>query len=78
MNEGYFPLYLQIDNDKPSFFYVKQDSNIKPALNLYLRKKGITSKGENYTLYNNGKKIDNNALIGDLNLQLFAKITNHP
>ena len=78
MHEGYFPLYLQIDNDKPSFFYVKQDSNIKPALNLYLRKKGITSKGENYTLYNNGKKIDNNALIGDLNLQLFAKITNNP
>lgn len=77
-NEGYFPLYLQIDNNKPSFCYVKQDSTLKPALNLYLRKNGITYKDEEYTLYNDGNEININAQLSDLNLKPFSLITNHP
>ena len=78
VNEGYFPLFLEIDNRKKCFYYVKNDSTLKSALNLYIKQNGITREGNNYTLYNQGEIVDQDTLIGNLGLKAFAIIANHP
>ena len=78
VNEGYFPLFLEIDNGKKCFYYVKNDSTLKSALNLYIKQNGITREGNNYTLYNQGEIVDQDTLIGNLGLKAFAIIANHP
>ena len=78
INEGYFPLFFEIDNGKKYFYFVKNDSTLKSVLKIYIMQNGITRKGQNYTLYNQGKIVDQDTLIRNLDLKPFAQIKNHP
>ena len=78
INEGYFPLFFEIDNGKKYFYFVKNDSTLKSVLKIYIMQNGITSKGQNFTLYNQGKIVDQDTLIRNLGLKPFAIITIHP
>ena len=75
--EGYFGIYLYVDNLKPSFYYVKIDSTIKSIIQYHNKIKGITEKAEECTAFIGKKSIDINAQIKDLNLKPISKIMVH-
>ena len=76
--EGYFPIFLKLNNDKPKFFYLKFYSTLKHALKCYYLKYGFHNKfDENITLYNGGNILDQEAQIMNLNIPPLSVITNH-
>ena len=77
-DEGYFPIFLKLNNDKPKFFYLKFYSTLKHALKCYYLKYGFHTKfNENITLYNGGNILDQEAQIMNLNIPPLSLITNH-
>ena len=74
VKEGYFGIFLYVNNLKPSFYYVKIDSTIKSLIKYHNKIKGISEKGEEYTAFIEKKSIDINAQIKDLNLKSISKI----
>ena len=77
MNEGYFPLFLKIDNNQPKFFYIKQNSTLKSLVRCYNIMKNI--KNIQYTLYNKfNETLDQNIEINSLNIKPFEVLSNHP
>ena len=75
LEEGFFPLYAKIDDNKPYFYYIKQESTLKSLLSAHLLKSGITLSGEEYNLYNNGNQLDQNCPINQINdLKIFSVI----
>ena len=77
MNEGYFPLFLKIDNNQPKFFYIKQNSTLKSLVRCYNIMKNI--KNIQYTLYNKfNETLEQNIEINSLNIKPFDVLSNHP
>ena len=74
VKEGYFGIFLYVNNLKPSFYYVKIDSTIKSLIKYHNKIKGISEKAEEYTAFIEKKSIDINAQIKDLNLKSISKI----
>ena len=77
MKEGYFPLFLKIDNHKPLFFFASKNLTLKKILKKYLTLQGISNNGEEYILYNGNKKIHQNIIIKELNIKPFECIKNY-
>ena len=74
MKEGYIPIFLRFEDQKPNFYYIKPTSNLKSLLKSHLELIGVTDFGENYTFYNNETKLDENISINKLNLNLLSVI----
>lgn len=55
MNEGYFPLFLKIDNNPPKFFLLNRITTLKSLVRCYNIMKNI--KNIQYTLYNKSNEI---------------------
>ena len=76
INEGYFPLFIRIDRLKPIFFFVKNESTLKPAFYEYLKRFKMENDIEKYTLYNEDKVIDLNIPVKNLNIKQLGVISN--
>jgi hypothetical protein len=74
MKEGYTPIFLRFEEQKPSFYYIKPTSNLKSLLKSHLELIGVTDFGDKYTFYNKGIKLDENTSINKLNLNLLSVI----
>ena len=76
LEEGFFPLYAKIGDNKPYFYYIKQESTLKSLLSAHLLKSGITLSGEEYSnLFNNRNPLDQNCPINQINdLKIFSVI----
>ena len=77
--EGYFPLFIQLNNEKPLFLFTKNYETIKAALEEYKNLKSINDGNKEYTLYNKETKkvIPQNKPIKDLGLNYFSFISNN-
>ena len=76
INEGYFPLFLKLDNRKPRFFFVKNQITLKTVLNNYLILNRISNTGKKYILYNKDKELDQDIPVIDLNIKKLGMIKN--
>ena len=76
INEGYFPLFIRIDKLKPIFFFVKNESTLKPAFYEYLKRFKRGNDIDKYTLYNEDKVIDLNIAVKNLNIKQLGVISN--
>ena len=79
VEEGYFPLFFQLDKEKPLFLFIKNYETMKVALEEYKNLKGINDGNKEYTLYNKETKkvIPQNVPIKDLGLKYFIYISNN-
>ena len=68
MNEGYFPIFFHIEKEKPIFYYIKPESNLKSLIKAHFSYTGVTDKGDNYKLYWKEKKLDVNIPVGQLDI----------
>ena len=75
INEGFFPLFLRINNEKPHFFFVKENSTLRILLDYYHLFNG-TKKG-NIILFNGNNKLDLDTQIQDLNLKMFSEVAGY-
>ena len=75
--EGFFPIFMKIDEYKPLFFFVLSDETLGNVLKEYKNVIGITDDKE-YTLYNkNTQKImPKDVSIEDLGINKFTYISN--
>ena len=76
IKEGYFPLFLKLDNRKPKFFFVKNQITLKTVLNNYLILNRISNTGKKYILYNKDKELDQDIPVIDLNIKKLGMIKN--
>lgn len=72
ISEGFFPLFLRVGEEKPNFFFVKRDSSCRILLDYY-NLINDTKKGK-IILYNDGKRLDLDTQIKDLNIKQFGII----
>ena len=79
VEEGFFPLFIQLNNEKPLFLFIKNFETMKAALEEYKNLKGINDGNKEYTLYNKETKkvIPQNKPIKDLGLNYFSFISNN-
>ena len=79
VEEGYFPLFFQLDKEKPLFMYIKNYETIQNLLEEYKNLKGINGNNKEYTLYNKKTKsvIAQDVPIKDLGIRFFAYISNN-
>ena len=78
-DEGYFPLFLRIDNDKHKFFFIKNDSTLRCLIKTYKMMMGIDDLKIKYILYNDKNKIlDQDIEIKYLKIDPLSVISNHP
>ena len=76
INEGYFPLFIKIDKLKPVFFFVKNESTLKPAFYEYLKRFEMENDIDKYTLYNQDEAIDLDIPVKYLNIKQMGVISN--
>ena len=79
IREGYFPLFLKVNNGKQYFFFVKQDSTLKMLCDYYKYSIDNTIKGKNINLFiedtnSKGILLDQDTQIKNLNIRQFSKI----
>ena len=79
VEEGYFPLFFQLDKEKPLFMFIKNYETIQNLLEEYKNLKGINGNNKEYTLYNKKTKsvIAQDVPIKDLGISFFAYISNN-
>jgi hypothetical protein len=79
VEEGYFPLFIQLDKEKPLFLFIKNNETMQNVLEEYKNLKDINDDNKEYTLYNKGtkEKIPQNVPIKDLGLKYFSFISNN-
>ena len=79
VEEGYFPLFFQLDKEKPLFMFIKNYETIQTLLEEYKNLKGINGNNKEYTLYNKKTKsvIAQDVPIKDLGISFFAYISNN-
>ena len=79
VEEGYFPLFFQLDKEKPLFMFIKNYETIQNLLEEYKNLKGINGNNKEYTLYNKKTKsvIAQDVPIKDLGIRFFAYISNN-
>ena len=75
--EGFFPIFMKLDEYKPLFFFVLSDETLENVLKEYKNVIGIIDDKE-YTLYNkNTQKImPKDVSIEDLGINKFTYISN--
>ena len=75
MEEWFFPLFAKIENMATYFYYIKQERTLRSLLRAHLLNCGITFSGEEYSLYNDGNKLDPDCPINEMNdLKIFSVI----
>ena len=79
VEEGYFPLFIQLDNEKPLFLFIKNYEKFQSVLEAYKKILNINDGYKEYTLYNKKTKklIPQDVPIKDLSLKYFSFITNN-
>ena len=79
VKEGYFPLFIQLDEEKPLFLFINNYETMQNILEEYKNLKGINDSNKEYTLYNQKTKeeIPQNVPIKDLGLNYFTFISNN-
>ena len=79
VEEGYFPLFFQLDKEKPLFLFIKNYETMQNVLEEYKNLNGINDGNKEYTLYNKETKeeIPQNKPIKDLGLKGFIFISNN-
>ena len=79
VKEGYFPLFIQLDEEKPLFLFINNYETMQNVLEEYKNLKGINDSNKEYTLYNKETKkvIPQNVPIKDLGLKYFIYISNN-
>ena len=79
VKEGYFPLFIQLDEEKPLFLFINNYETMQNVLEEYKNLKGINDSNKEYTLYNKETKkvIPQNVPIKDLGLNYFTFISNN-
>ena len=79
VEEGYFPLFIQLDKEKPLFLFIKNNETMQNVLEEYKNLKDINDDNKEYTLFNKGtkEKIPQNVPIKDLGLNYFTFISNN-
>ena len=79
VEEGYFPLFFQLDKEKPLFMFIKNYETIQNLLEEYKNLKGINGNNKEYTLYNKKTKsvIAQDVPIKDLGISFFVYISNN-
>ena len=79
VEEGYFPLFFQLDKEKPLFMFIKNYETIQNLLEEYKNLKGINGNNKEYTLYNKKTKsvIAQDMPLKDLGSRDFAYISNN-
>ena len=79
VEEGYFPLFIQLDKEKPLFLFIKNNETMQNVLEEYKNLKGINGNNKEYTLYNKKTKsvIAQDVPIKDLGIRFFAYISNN-
>ena len=80
VKQGLFPLFMNLNENKPQFMWVKNTETIKDALEIYKSLIGLTNDNKEYSLYNTktNEEIRQNIPIKDLGLNYFAIISNKP
>lgn len=77
-DEGYFPLFLKIDNNSPKFFFIKFESTLRCLVKTYKMMMGIDNLKLEYTLYNDKNELlDQDIEINYLNITPLSVISNH-
>ena len=74
-NEGYYSLFIKMDNMKNYFYFIKMEHNLNHLLNAHLKSFGKSPTGENYSFYKNSEKLDPNIPIQDLDVPILSVIT---
>ena len=74
-----FPLFFQLDKEKPLFMFIKNYETIQTLLEEYKNLKGINGNNKEYTLYNKKTKsvIAQDVPIKDLGISFFVYISNN-
>ena len=77
MNEGYLPIFMKLDDYKPLFFFIKEESTLKSLLKMYIKNLPETDMGNEVSkLYVGKKLLDKDKQIQDLDLSPYSIITN--
>ena len=78
VEEGFFPLFMQLDKEKPLFLLMKNYVTVQNVVEEYKNLIGYNNKNKKYTLYNKKTKsvIPQDVPIKDLNLKYFTYISN--
>ena len=74
MKEGYIPIFLRFEYQKPNFYYIKPTSNLKSLLKLTFGVNKSYRFWIKFIFYNNGRTLDGNISINKLNLNLLSVI----
>ena len=79
VEEGYFPLFIQLDEEKPLFFFIKNYETVQSALEAYKEILNINDGNKEYTLYNKKTKalVPQDVPIKDSSLKYFSFISNN-
>ena len=79
VEEGYFPLFMQLDKEKPLFLSMKNYVTLQNVVEEYKNLIGYNDNYKKYTLYNKQTKsiIPQDESIKDLNLKYFTFISNN-
>ena len=79
VKQGFFPLFMKLNENKPQFMFVKNIETKKSALEIYKSLMGLNNDNKEYTLYNqhNKKLLPQDVPIKDLNLKYFSFISNN-
>jgi hypothetical protein len=79
VEEGYFPLFMQLDKEKPLFLSIKNYVTLQNVVEEYKNLIGYNDNNKKYTLYNKQTKsiIPQDESIKDLNLKYFTFISNN-
>ena len=78
VEEGFFPLFMQLDKEKPLFLLMKNYVTVQNLVEEYKNLIGYNNNNKKYTLYNKKTKsvIPQDVPIKDLNLNYFTYISN--
>ena len=78
VEEGFFPLFMQLDKEKPLFLLMKNYVKVQNVVEEYKNLIGYNNNNKKYTLYNKKTKsvIPQDVPIKDLNLNYFTYISN--
>jgi hypothetical protein len=79
VEEGYFPLFMQLDKEEPKFLLMKNYVTVQNVLEEYKNLIRYNNNNKKYTLFNKNFKsvIPQDVPIKDLNLNYFTYITNN-
>ena len=78
VEEGFFPLFMQLDKEKPLFLLMKNYVTVQNVVEEYKNLIGYNNNNKKYILYNKKTKsiIPQDVPIKDLNLKYFTYISN--